>query len=296
MTRRSLLAVPLALGAQDSPTIRVEVQLIRVLANVKDQSNQLVGGLSKEDFEIFDNGVPQQISIFERSTNQPLNVAVLLDISASVAKDLRYETESSLGFARSLINEGNPDDIIALITFNHAVDLVAGFTRRIRRLENAMRDVRTGSGTALYDAVYLAGEELEGREGRKVMICVTDGGDTASRLKFNDAMLAAQRAQASLYAILVTPILNNAGRNQGGENALQLMAERTGGRVLQPTTYAKLGESFDAILRDLRTQYLLAYYPRNLSPTKDKFHRLEVRMRPPGLRVSARTGYYEETL
>lgn len=295
MNRRSLLAAPLAVWGQE-PVIRVDVQLIRVLANVKDESNQLVGGLGKEDFSLTDNGVAQEIAIFERSTTQALNVAVLLDISASVAKDLHYETGASLRFARSLIREGNPNDSIALITFNYAVDLVAGFTRRIARLENAVKDIRTGAGTALYDAVYLAGEELEGRDGRKVIICVTDGGDTVSRLKFAGAMMAAQRAQAAVYAILVTPILSGSGRNQGGENALQLMAERTGGRVLQPTSYDKLGQSFDEILRDLRTQYLLAYYPKNVPPTKNKFHKLEVRPRRPGLRVSARTGYYEETL
>ena len=295
MTRRSLLAAPLAVCGQD-PILRVDVQLIRVLANVQDTSNQLVGGLAKEDFSISDNGVPQEIAIFERSTTQVLNVAVLLDISASVAKDLHYETGASLRFARALIAEGNPEDSIALITFNHDVDLVAGFTRRIKRLENAVREIRTGAGTALYDAVYLAGEELEGRAGRKVIICVTDGGDTVSHLKFDGAMSAAQRAQAAVYAILVTPILSGSGRNQGGENALQLMAERTGGRVLQPTSYAKLGQSFDEILKDLRTQYLLAYYRKNVPTTKNKFHRLEVKSRRSGLRVSARTGYYEETL
>ena len=295
MTRRCLLAAPLAVWGQ-VPTIRVDVQLIRVLANVKDENGQVVGGLSKEDFSISDNGVPQEIAIFERSTSQALNVAVLLDISASVAKDLHYEVEASLRFARSLIGEGNPDDSIALITFNYAVDLVAGFTRRLKRLENAVRDIRTGAGTALYDAIYLAGEELEGREGRKVIICVTDGGDTVSHQKFAGAMTAAQRAQAALYAILVTPITNGSGRNIGGENALQLMAERTGGRVLQPASYLKLAKSFDEILRDLRTQYLLAYYPRKVPATKNKFHRLEVKSPRPGLRVSARTGYYEETL
>ncbi len=295
MTRRSLLATPLLLHAQDL-ILRVDVKLIRILASVRDQNGQLFGGLNKEDFQIFDNGVEQQIPIFERSTTQALNVIVMLDISASVAKDLKYETESALRFARSLFKEGNPDDTLALITFNHNVDIIASFTRRIQRLENAVRDIKTGAGTSLYDALYLASEELEGREGRKVIICVSDGGDTASYKKFNAANIAVQRAQAAVYPILVTPITNDAGRNTGGENALQLIAERSGGRVLQPATYEKLGQAFDEILRDLRTQYFLAYYPKSQSVKGNPFHRLEVKVRRPDLRVSARTGYYEETL
>lgn len=295
MTRRLLLSLPAAAAAQET-VIRVDVKLIRILASVRDSYGQLVGGLNKEDFQIFDDGVEQQTSIFERSTTQPLSVVLMLDISASVAKDLRYETEASLRFARTLLNEGNPEDQIALVTFNHNVDLIAGFTRRIQRLENAVRSIKTGSGTSLYDALYLASEELEGRPGRKVIICVSDGGDTASYQRFNSANIAVQRAQAAVYPILVTPVTNDAGRNVGGENALQLIAERSGGRVLQPASYEKLTTSFDEILRDLRTQYLLAYYPRNLSGKRSQFHKLEVKVRRPNLRVSARTGYYEETL
>jgi Ca-activated chloride channel family protein len=295
MTRRQLLAAPALLNAQD-PIIRVDVKLIRILASVRDQYGQLQGGLDKDDFQIFDEGVEQTTAVFERSTTQPLRVVVMLDISASVAKDLKYETEAALRFARSLFNEGNPEDQLALVTFNHNVDLIAGFTRRLQRLENAVRNLKTGAGTSLYDGLYLASEELEGRNGRKVIICVSDGGDTASYQKFNGANIAVQRAQAAVYPILVTPITNDAGRNVGGENALQLIAERSGGRVLQPSSYDKLSSSFDEILRDLRTQYLLAYYPKNLSGKRNQFHKLEVRLKRPGLRVSARTGYYEETL
>lgn len=299
MTRRSILAawpILTPLCGQNSPTIRVDVRLIRVFTSVRNASGELVGSLTKDDFSLSDNGVPQEIALFERSTAQPLNVAVLLDISASVAKDVKYEIEASLRFARALLNEGNEDDAISLISFNHSVDLLAGFTRRLPRLENALKALQTGAGTSLYDAIYLAGEELEGREGRKVMICVSDGGDTASIKKFNDAMLAAQRSQAAVYPILVVPIQNDAGRNRGGENAMQLLAERSGGRVLQPGSYERLSQSFDEILRDLRTQYLLAYYPKNVPSSANKFHRLEVQLKRPGLRAQSRTGYYEETL
>ncbi len=298
-SRRQILAMAgLPACAQDppSPTIRVDVRLIRVFANVKNQDGGLIGGLDKSDFEIRDNGVPQEIAVFERSTQQPLRVAVLLDISASVIKEMKYEVEATMRFARALIGEGNEQDSMALITFNHAVDLIAGFTRSLRRIERALKDLKPNSGTSLYDAIYLASEELEGQDGRKVIILVTDGGDTASFKKFPDALLSVQRAQASIYPILVTPVLNDPGRNVGGENALQLMAERSGGRVLLPGAFERLTESFTEILRDLRTQYLLGFYPRGVEGSKEKFHRLQVSVRKPNLRVQARTGYYEDTL
>jgi Ca-activated chloride channel homolog len=300
ISRRQLLAMA---GAQfacaqepASPTIRVDVRLIRVFANVKNELGGLIGGLEKADFEIRDNGVPQQIAIFERSTQQPLRVVVLLDISASVIREMKYQTEATMRFARALLGEGNEQDALGLVTFNHMVDLIAGFTRSQRRLERALKDLKPGSGTALYDAIYLASEELEGQEGRKVIIPVTDGGDTASYKKFPDALLSVQRAQASIFPILVTPVLNDPGRNVGGENALQLMAERSGGRVLLPGSFERLTESFTEILRDLRTQYLLGYYPRGVDGAKNKFHRLDVSVNRPRLRVQARTGYYEDTL
>ncbi len=300
ISRRQLLAMAGApsICAQEpiSPTIRVDVRLIRVFANVKNEAGGLIGGLEKADFEIRDNGVPQEIAIFERSTQQPLRVMVLLDISASVIREMKYQTEATMRFARALLGEGNEQDALGLVTFNHMVDLIAGFTRSQRRLERALKDLKPGSGTALYDAIYLASDELEGQEGRKVIIPVTDGGDTASFKKFPDALLAVQRAQASIFPILVTPVLNDPGRNVGGENALQLMAERSGGRVLLPGSFERLTESFTEILRDLRTQYLLGFYPRGVPTTKNKFHRLDVTVRRPNLRVQARTGYYEDTL
>ncbi|MDX2266690.1 MAG: VWA domain-containing protein [Bryobacter sp.] len=296
--RQALWLLPTAaLAAQDPPevTIRVDVRLIRVLANVKDSTGALVGGLEKSSFRIFDNGVPQEISVFERTTQTPLQVAVLLDISASVISQIKLETQATLGFAKALLREGNPEDRMSLMTFNYAVDQLTGFTNELPRLERALRWVKAGSGTSLYDAVFLASEQLELREGRKVIIAVTDGGDTASYKKFPDAMEAAQRAEAAVFPILVTPVTNDPGRNVGGENAMQLMAERTGGRVLFPGSFERLAASYQEVLRDLRTQYLLGFYPRGVEGAKQRFHRLRVEVDRPGLLVQARTGYYEET-
>jgi len=279
-----------SLGAQ----IRVTVNLVRITATVKNPAGELVGALSKDDFEVLDNDVKQQISVFERQTDQPLSVALMVDASGSTAKDLKYETDSVVRFLKALFAEGNPQDSVALYSFNYQVTLHNFFTHNYAPIEHSLRLIHGEAGTSLYDAIYLASHDLETREGRKVMIIVTDGGDTTSVKNFHTALESAQLANATIYPVLVVPITNDAGRNIGGENALTTMSQGTGGRVFQPTLGAELDNAFTEIIKDLRTQYLLAYYPKDVPLTRNRFHRLTVRVRRPDLRVTARNGYYGE--
>jgi Ca-activated chloride channel family protein len=140
--------------------------------------------------------------------------------------------------------------------------------------------------------VYLASRDLNRREGRHVIVAVTDGGDTTSVKKYADAFESAQNADAIVYPILVIPITNEAGRNLGGERALETLANGTGGRVFQPAGAAELDAAFTQILRDLRTQYLVAYYPRNLPLDAPRFHLVRVELSRKDLRATTRTGYY----
>lgn len=295
-----LLSTVVVSAAQDDAVFRSNVQLVRILATVKDQFGALVGSLEKGDFEVRDNGVPQQISIFERQTDQPLSVAVLIDNSGSTAKDLKYETESVTRFLRALLREGNPEDAVSLYSFNWEIVKQNGFTRNVAAVERSLRALRGEAGTSLYDAILLASRDIEDRRGRKVLVIVTDGGDTTSRSDFQRAAEAAQLADAVIYPVLVVPITNEAGRNVGGENALTTLALRTGGRVFQQSLGAALDQTFDQIIRDLRTQYLLAFYPRDVPVTKERFHSLEISLaqhllfEKPGLQVKARNGYYGE--
>ena len=284
------LALAAALGAQ----IRVDVRLVRVLATVKNPAGELVGALNKEDFEILDNGVSQQIAVFERQTEQPLSVAMMVDASGSTAKDLKYEVDSVARFFKALFAEGNPKDAVALYSFNYQVTLHNFFTHNQAPLEHSLRTIQGEAGTSLYDAIYFASRELEDRDGRKVMVIVTDGGDTTSVKDFHAALDSAQLANASIYPVLVVPITNDAGRNLGGEHALTTMALGTGGRVFQPTLGAALDTAFSDIIKDLRTQYLLAYYPKAVPLTKNRFHHLQVRTHRADLRVTSRNGYYGE--
>ena len=298
--RRSTAVLSLAAAAASifavaqEPTFRVDVRLVRLLATVKDSSGNPIGNLKKEDFTVTDNGVAQEIALFERHTEQPLSVALLVDTSGSTAKDFRYQAESVTRFLRALFREGNPNDAVSLFSFNWRVQEHTGFTRKAEQLEKIVRGMKSEAGTSMYDAIWLACDSLVEREGRRVMVIITDGADTVSTKRYPDAVEALHRADAVLYAILVMPITNDAGRNIGGENALTAMTASTGGRMFMPSLGASLNEAFDEILRDLRTQFLLGYYPRNVKPTKDPFHLTQVRVTRPGLRVVTRTGYYGE--
>lgn len=292
----TLLSLAAALPAQTEPTIRVDVRLVRVLATVKDPNGALVGSLSKDDFELRDNGALQQLTVFERQTEQPLSIAVLIDTSGSTAKDLKYETDSVSRFLRAVLREGNPSDSAALYSFNWEIVKQNGFTRNTSAIEHSLHGLRGEAGTSLYDAVLLASRDIEDRTGRRILVVVTDGGDTTSHTDFQRATEAAQLADAVIYPILVVPIKADAGRNIGGENALTTMSQRTGGRVFAPTLGAEMDNAFDQILRDLRTQYLLGYYAQNVPLTKDRFHTLQISARDSKLRVTARSGYYGEAL
>ncbi len=281
------------------PVIKVNVRLVRMLVSVKDAAGQLIGSLNKGDFTVFDNGVQQNIAVFDRQTEQPLSVAMLVDSSASTGIELHYELDSVSRFLRVLLGEGNPDDTVALYSFNWQVTLLSGYTRRFARVDQMLKQMKSEGGTSMYDALFLASRELQYRNGRHVMVLVTDGGDTTSSKDFHQALEAAQLADAILYPVLVVPITNDAGRNVGGENALTTLAAGTGGRVFTPNLGAQLDKAFDDILHELRTQYLIGFYPKDVPPTKDRFHILKVTVQGAaanrGLRVSTRSGYYGES-
>jgi Ca-activated chloride channel family protein len=287
-----ILVAAIGLAAIVSAQFKVDVKLVRLLVSVKDARGQLVGSLDKPDYTVYDCGVKQDVEVFEHHTALPLSVSLLIDTSGSTAKDLRYETISLEKFIRALLREGNPDDAAALYSFNDLVTQLNSFTRREERLIDSLKELRASAGTSFYDAILLSSREQLRREGRHVLVVVTDGGDTTSDKKFADAREAAQNADAVVYPILVTPITNDAGRNLGGERALATLANDTGGRVFQPSGAAALDEAFTEILRDLRTQYLIGYYPRNLPADAPGFHPVRVELTRKDLRATTRTGYY----
>lgn len=279
-------------GASEEPRFSVKVNLVRLLVSVFDSTGRPVSDLNANDFEILDSGVRQTISAFQRNTSLPLSVAILVDTSGSTLIDLHYEVDSVGRFIPTLLNAGNPEDAFALFSFNWRTNLEADFSRNQKRAERALHALKGDGGTSLYDALYLASGRLQDREGRHVMVVVTDGGDTTSYKHFNDALDAAQHADAVVYPIVVVPIANDVGRNLGGEHALATIAWATGGRIFYPEGFDRLDEAFTEILRELRTQYSIAYYPQNTPEGHDRYHRVEVRVARPNVRVSSRSGYF----
>jgi Ca-activated chloride channel family protein len=278
------------------PTFTTRVNLVRLLVGVKDQRGEVVGKIERDEFEVWDCGVRQDVSVFERQTAQPLSVSVLVDASGSTLKDIRYETTSIGKFFKALLREGNAKDMAALYSFNYDVHLLHAFTRNLGQLIEQLARIKPTAGTSLYDAVHFAGHDLQGREGRHVMVIVSDGGDTTSYYKYHDALEAAQKADAVVYPIIVVPIENDAGRNIGGEHTLLQFASNTGGRVFYPSDAAGLDKAFGEILLDLRTQYMLGYYPKNLPKDAPRFHMVGVKVKRPDLRVSTRSGYYSDVV
>ena len=282
------------LPAQPPTVFRDTVTQVHVIASVKNSKGELVGALQKSDFKILDNGVPQEIKVFERQSLQALSIALLIDVSGSTAKDLKYETDSATKFLKALLSEGNPQDAVGLYTFDSDVTEVRSFTHNYPSLDNALKYVHGSGGTSLYDAIYFAAHALETRGGRKVMVVISDGGNTTSSMGIEKSLKAAQFADAVIYPVVVLPITNEAGRNTGGEHSLIFMAEGTGGRTFFPGFGKELDQAFADIIGELRTQYFMGYYPKDVPLTKNPFHKLEVQVDRPDLRVSARNGYYGE--
>ncbi|MDE3166284.1 MAG: VWA domain-containing protein, partial [Acidobacteriota bacterium] len=279
-------------AAQPQTVIRVDVNLVHAVATVKNQAGQLVGDLNKSDFEVYDNGVKQEIAVFEHHTELPLSVALEIDTSGSTAKELKYESDAASRFARALLGEGNPEDTLSLYTFNWRVTQEMRFTRNLKGLDSRLKSLEGDAGTALYDALVFGARDLEERDGRKAIIVVTDGGNTVSKYTIDDALQAAHLADTVIYSVVVVPITNEAGRNIGGEHALQILAERTGGKIFFPAPGPELDKVFADIIRELRTQYMIGFYPKDVPLSKERFHRLAIRTARPDLQVSARNGYY----
>jgi len=266
-------------GTEDTAaTIKVDVKLVNVFLTVTDQRGSPAASLERADFEVLEDGIPQTVAIFERDSQLPLSIVLAVDASLSTRKDLKFEIESARRFVHSILR---PVDGLALYRFAENVDELVRFSNSFSNIDRGLDRLRVGSGTALYDAIYLAAGALLDRQGRKVMVLISDGGDTTSKADYAAALRAAEEAEAMVYSIIIVPIEASAGRNTGGEHALIQLSRETGGRYYYAGSSLGLEQAFRQIDRELRTQYLLAYYPsRRLSDSE--FRRITVRVKEQG--------------
>jgi Ca-activated chloride channel homolog len=287
-----LLAACLAFAQDPETSIKVGVNLVNVFVTVTDQHGAPIASLKKEDFELREDGEPQTISVFGRESALPLSIVLAIDTSLSTRKDLPLELASARRFAHAILR---PVDGLSLYQFNQIVKEISPFTSDLKKIDSAIERVRGGAATALYDALYLGSQALERRQGRKVMVVITDGGDTVSTVGYQEAVREAQQAEAIVYSVIVVPVEASAGRDTGGEHALIQISSDTGGRYFYATTIPQLDDAFRQISDELRTQYLLAYYPsKKLSDSS--FRTIAVSVKDAasvgGMRVRHRTGYF----
>ena len=279
--------------AKEDPTFRVDVSLVHVLATVKGPNGAPIGDLERDEFTVTDGGEERDIVVFERQTNRPLWVAMMLDTSLSTGKEIQFEKDSAKRFAANLLDSDRyGKDRLGVFRFSVFVELAAEFTNKRKPIQRALDSIRPDSGTSMYDAILLAAGQLDGRLGRRVMVIITDGGDTSSRTSFHKALEKAQRIDAVIYGVIVMPIKADAGRNVGGENALKTLAANTGGATFVQFGGVDLNQAFDEILRSLRTQYLIGYYPPEHTSVTERFRPVELTVSRPEAKVLARNGYF----
>jgi Ca-activated chloride channel family protein len=273
-------------------TLKVDVKLVNVFVTVTDEHGAPVAGLKKENFALLEDGKTQTISVFDKESALPLSIVLDIDTSLSTRKDLPLELASARRFARAILR---PIDALSLYNFSEVVNEVVPFTSDLKAIDRGVDRIHLGSATALYDALYLGAEALETRKGRKVLVVITDGGDTVSRVDYKEAVRAAQEAEAIVYSIIVVPIEASAGRDTGGEHALIQISEDTGGKYFYAASVSQLDAAFQKISDELRTQYLLAYYPTQRF-SNSSFRRIEVKVEGASVgsafTVRHRAGYY----
>ena len=268
----------------------MDVKLVNVFVNVTDRNGAIVGGLSRDDFALTEDGKPQQIAVFERQSELPLNLTLAIDTSGSVRKDMTEEAEAARRFAHALLRS---QDRMSLLQFATDVRELTPFTNKLTLIDRGLAQLRGDNATAFYDAVYLGSQRLGVNPGRKVLVVVSDGDDTARHTTYAQALEAALRNEVMIYTIIDVPIEASAGRDLGGEHALIALAEQTGGKSFYESD-GGLDKAFARVSDDLRTQYLLGYYPHN-QVKGATFHRIQVtvpRAAADAFNIRHKTGYY----
>jgi VWFA-related protein len=332
--------------SQQQPKISVEVKVVTVLATVRDKHGQMVSNLGKDDFTLDEDGRPQTIGYFTRETDLPLSIGLLIDTSESQRRVLNQERTASHSFLDDMLRE---KDAAFVIHFDREVELLQDLTSSREKLESALELVDTpqlnrraggngrnsgnggddgndgndrnggprarfGGGTLLYDAVYLASDEvIRKQQGRKTLIVLSDGVDRGSKESLETAIMTAQRADTVVYSILFADEQQNqrpfsfggpgfGGRGGGrgrpqqqerpdGKKILERISRETGGRMFEVSKKQPIGDIFKTIAEELRNQYSLGYTPDKTDAAAG-YRKIHLATRQKDLTVEARDGYY----
>jgi VWFA-related protein len=286
------------------PVIRTQVNLVNLFVTVRDKSKRIVTDLKQDDFKVLEDGQPQQIAFFSKEVTLPITLALLLDTSGSEQYMLPAIQDAGGRFVERVLRKG---DEALVMSFDSDVDLLSDFTDDRGQIDRAIRKARINvpsagsignnpgpvgsrqiTGTALYDAIYLAcNEKLNTEAGRKAIVIVTDAQDEGSKVRLEEAIEAAQRTDTVVHILLVAD--PHFGGGNGG--VARKITDETGGRTIVVNSEKHLAEAFDQISEELRSQYTLGYYPTNTAHD-GKFRKIKVDMANHDLKVLARKGYY----
>ena len=340
-------------NSADQPltTLSVQVKVVNVLATVRDKHGKIVDGLTKDDFTLTEDGRPQAIKYFVRETDLPLTLGMLVDTSMSQRRVLSEERDASESFLAQILRE--EQDKAFVIHFDREVELLQDLTASHEQLHAALESLATpqftrtsgggggpgpgsgrgsrGGGTLLYDAVYLASDELMQKQpGRKALIVLSDGVDMGSKESLDVAIESAQRANTIVYSILFRdddaygngggfgrtgisiPGMGGPGMGRGGmggpgrggrrypqehadgKKVLERISKETGGRLFEVSRKEPVNQIYSQIEEELRNQYNLGYTPDRENAVASGYHKIEVAGKKKDLVVQARDGYYGE--
>jgi len=297
------LPTPRTTAPQDkAETIRIDTDLVTVVTSVTSLAGATAGTLRREDFEVLEDGVPQEIINFARDSEAPLRLVMLFDTSTSIRQRIGFERRAAARFFERIMR---PQDQAALFSFSTDVAVLQDFTGQVPLLTSATKQLRASGATSLYDAIFLAADYLKPVPGRHLIVIVSDGGDTTSQKTLKQALAQAQQADAVIFALFSgSPSPSENIRDLAAERALAALTGETGGEVYfpQPKLGSYIDESdeqslnyldaaFTKLADQLRTQYTIGFYSTN-EARDGRFRKLVVRVKRPGYVARARAGYY----
>lgn len=303
----AVFAISIAASAQGTTSphapkesLRVHVNLVNVPVTVLDRQGQPVAGLGREDFTLTEDGHPEPIQLFQTNAARPLSIVLAIDTSVSVRKDLPLAKQAAYEFAHSLLRR---EDRVELLGFAGEVTEVVPFTGSLGALDRGLRSLHGDGPTALYAAIAEATNDLQPYSGRRVIVVVSDGSNSVVGVDYEQARIAALRAQASIESIILIPIGANAGRDLGGEHALIQLSRDTGGQYFYADGDNPLRDAMTRLSLGLRSEYVLGYYPAQTAAKESEsggFRKIQLRMTNSALsrayRLEYRTGYYAEAM
>ena len=324
---RTAVPTPTPTIEEEKDVITVDTETVNVLFTAQDKNRRLLLGLKPEDIRIYENGQLQQVSAFSKQIDLPLSLAILIDTSLSQERTLPEEKAAAMSFLESVVRPSK--DEVSIVSFTGESTLEQGMTNNMTRLRRAVDRVafvppssyigggvlangggipgtppasgdnqRTAASTALWDAVWITSDEVLGpapEKTRRAIILLTDGDDTFSRKKLDEAIQAALKAEAIIYSIGI----GDNYQYRVNEGALKKISESTGGRAYFPKDESELRQAFKQIQEEMRSQYLIAYEPSN-QVLDGSYRKIEIQladqaMQKEKVRITHRQGYFAKT-